>query len=279
MKKFQKYFYLIFFSIFLLFIAVFVASKADTTLPYFLIQSSDDATSKELFMYDAEDGNYYVFLPSYADMENVTVSYSSNTRISLDDIILSDGMDCGVFELETPYAFKLNEQQTATLWFYRSENVGTMYVDTATGSMDHIHEDKNHEENATITLYTDDGTLNYFDEKSTLKGRGNATWNYNKHPYSLTLSADGDLLGMGAATNWVLLANASDETNLNNKLVFDLASRVGFEWSPESKWVDLYLNGEYNGLYLLTEKVEVNKNRLNIDPSSGDFLCGWLFLC
>lgn len=80
-------------------------------------------------------------------------------------------------------------------------------------------------------------------------------------------------MDMGAASNWILLVNASDETNLNNKLAFELASRTGLPWVPESRWVELYLNGAYSGLYLLTEKIEIHENRLNISPDSGDFLC------
>lgn len=148
-----------------------------------------------------------------------------------------------------------------------------MYIDTATGNMDRIHEDKNYEENASLTLYTADGTLDFSNDHTVFKGRGNATWGYQKHPYTLILSTNGDLLDMGFAANWVLLANATDETNLNNKLILDLANRVGIQWSPDCRWVDLYLNGEYNGLYLLTEKVEVNNNRLNIGKNPNDFLC------
>ena len=103
----------------------------------------------------------------------------------------------------------------------------------------------------------------------TIKGRGNSTWFSNKRPYSLKLSAESDLLGMGQASKWVLLANSQDPTNLNNKLVMDLASRVSSQWAPECQWVDLYLNGQYNGLYLLTEKVESHSNRLSIDTFGG----------
>ena len=223
-------------------------------------------------MYEAEDGNYYVFLPSYAELEELTVAMSSGQRISLGGVTLSNGMTCGEFVLETAYPFEINGRHEASLWFYKSDNVATMYIDTATGSMKKIHEDKNYEENASVTLYTEDGEINFHNESNTLKGRGNATWKYDKRPYSLMLSSPADLLNMGTATNWVLLANVADETNLNNYLVFDLASRVGFPWTPECRYVDLYLNGEYSGLYLLAEKVEVGVNRLNIDPTTGDYL-------
>lgn len=234
---------------------------------------TNNAGTEEISLYIAENGNSYVFLPSYTDLEHVTVVMPSNQQVFLDGVRLTNGMSCGEFALETAYQLEMNGRYETTLWFYKSANVATMYIDTATGSMEYIHKDKGYEENASITLFTADGKINFRGEDNTIKGRGNATWDYDKRPYSLMLSSAADLLDMGSATNWVLLANATDETNLNNYLVFDLASRVGLPWVPECRYVDIYLNGEYSGLYLLTEKVEVGSERLNLDSSSGDFLC------
>ena len=273
MKNSHKYLYVLLISSILLLASVFIAKAEDTALPCFHIQSPHSTKIEDISIFDAEDGNYYVFLPPYADMDLVSVSLPRNLHYSVGNSDLYEGMNCSGFKLETPYDFAVNAQEVATLWFYQSKNVATMYIDTATGRMNRIHEDKNYEESASLLLYTSVGTLDFQDEFTVLKGRGNATWDYDKRPYSLTLSGNGNLLEMGSATNWVLLANAYDETNLNNKLVLDLASRVGLPWAPESRWVDLYLNGEYNGLYLLTEKVEVHDNRLSIDTNFGDFLC------
>ena len=103
-----------------------------------------------------------------------------------------------------------------------------------------------------------------------IRGRGNATWLWEKKPYSLTLSKSADLLGMGAAKEWILLTNAPDPTHLRNKIAYDLAAEVGLLYSPESNWVDLYLNGEYTGLYLLTERNEIHPQR--IPAGNGTFL-------
>ena len=246
--------------------------KEQSDLPGFRVRSANGANDKVVYLFNANDGYYYVFLPSYADLEQVTVVLSTGKEIVIGNTPLSDGMDCGGFDLETPYAFSVNGEQTSTLLFYRSENVAAMYIDTMSGSMESIHADITHEEEASVILYTADGEIDFIDENGRLKGRGNATWEAEKRPYSLTLSSEGDLLDMGAAANWILLANAFDETNLNNKIMLGLASRVGFQWTPDSRWVDVYLNGEYNGLYLLTERVEPHENRLDIDTASGDFL-------
>lgn len=269
MKLIRKYFYwailtLVFGAIFLL---GFLKSG---DLPRFYITS--DSHTEVISTYNAEDGNYYVFLPAYAELDDVTVEVPYFQPVTLDGIALENGMDCSRFQLETPYELHY-KRTTATLWFYKSAGVATMYINTRSGSMDYIHSNKDYTENSSVSLFGVDGEILCLNQLSTIKGRGNSTWESEKRPYALTLSSEKDLLGMGSAANWVLLANAYDETNLNNKLIFNLASRLEFQWVPESCYVDLYLNGEYNGLYLLSEKVEVHKNRLNINAHSGDFLC------
>lgn len=277
MKIIQKYVYQLIISLGLLLVAVYFAEGKVMALPHFQVQSPKTAETQEISIFDADNGHFYVFLPSYAEMEQVTISLPNNRCFSLGDSVLSDGMDCSEFELEKPYSFAVNKQQVATLSFHQSANIATMYIDTVTGSMDRIHKDKDYKEQASVVLYTTDGEINYSDENSALKGRGNSTWKREKRPYALTLASSEKLLDMGAATDWCLLANFLDHSNLNNKIVYHLANRVGFLWTPKCEYVDVYLNGEYNGLYLLSEKVETGVDRLSIDLGSGDFLCTFDF--
>ena len=228
--------------------------------------------SRPITAYVDENENYRVFLPSYARMEQVTVEIAEGTSAALDGTLLTSGADCSGWQTEREYALTLNGESAGTLRFYRSANVASLYIDTLSGTMDQVHADKEYEETATVALYTADGALDYESAMCSIKGRGNATWGYAKKPYVLKLPNYADLMGMGAASDWILLANATDETNLHNKLVFDLAEQAGMDWVPENAFVDVYLNGEYNGLYLLTERIESGENRLMLDTSRGDFL-------
>ena len=273
MKILQKYLLVLALTAVLLGIAASVSPESEIPFPRFLVPSPDGANAQAISIFDAGDGNIYVFLPSYADLNQVTVSCPQEQHFSLGEVSLSDGMDCGGFELETPYHFALGSWSIAQLRFYRSANVATMYVDTVSGNMKYIHQNKDHKETVSMVLYTADGKETFSDKNGILKGRGNYTWDKDKRPYNLTLSTEGALLGMNPSKNWILLANATDETNLNNQLALDLASRVGLPWTPHCQWVDLYLNGEYSGLYLLTEKVEVHENRLDIAADPESFLC------
>ncbi len=102
--------------------------------------------------------------------------------------------------------------------------------------------------------------------------RGNSTAEAPKKPYNIKFNQKIDFFGMGKAKKWVLLSNPFDPTLIRNKLVFDLASNLSFEYSPKSYFLDVWLNGEYVGNYQLTEKIEFGKNRIPYDVNNGDFL-------
>lgn len=152
--------------------------------------------------------------------------------------------------------------------FYSCGNMPALFLDVRSGSMTYIHQEKGNAEGGSLRLYNGDGTLNYSGNFAALGGRGSSTWTREKKPYNLELSAEGNLLGMGAAKKWVLLANAMDPSQLRNKMVYDFARELGLAYSPESKWVNLYLNGDYAGLYLLCERNEVHPSRVALTGGS-----------
>jgi hypothetical protein len=110
-----------------------------------------------------------------------------------------------------------------------------------------------------------------------IRGRGNASWakpewnlNYPKKPYRIRFTEQLQLLGLPEARNWILLAEYRDPTFLYNPLAFEAARNI-FEmpFTHHYYHVHLFLNGDYRGLYGLTEQKQVHKNRINIDPDYG----------
>lgn len=109
-------------------------------------------------------------------------------------------------------------------------------------------------------------------ENVELKGRGNFTWNHagmDKKPYQLKLDSKEKVFGMDKAKKWVLLANHADATLMRNRLAFDLAKAIGMPYTPEGVWVDVYVNDEYIGNYLICEKNEVGSNRVPLEDEYG----------
>ena len=120
-----------------------------------------------------------------------------------------------------------------------------------------------------------------------IKGRGNYTWrDFDKKPYRIKLADKQPLLGMNKSKHFALLAHADDALNrkgfMRNQVGFFLSKMIGMDFTPNVKPLELVLNGEYIGLYFLTETIQVDHDRVNIleqadqaiDPS--DITGGWL---
>lgn len=99
-----------------------------------------------------------------------------------------------------------------------------------------------------------------------VKGHGNYTFRaFNKKPFRLKFSKKVQPLGMKKSKQFLLLAAADDAHGaLTNLTGYELSRRLGLAWTPGAVPVELVFNGDYRGLYFLTEKIKVEKNRVNI---------------
>lgn len=115
-----------------------------------------------------------------------------------------------------------------------------------------------------------------------IRGRGNYTWALPKKPYRLNFDTATAPLGMTALQrNWALLANHDDPRKIANITGFTLGTQMdGLTWTPEFRCVELVLNDDFLGLYLLTDLVRLEAGRVpgaEVDGVTGDGLTGtWL---
>lgn len=123
--------------------------------------------------------------------------------------------------------------------------------------------------NAKVTITNTDANNCITEVTAGIRGRGNSTWAlFDKKPYRIRFDSNIDLFGMGKARSYVLLSNNMDMTLMRNYLAFKLSDIMEIEFNSGYQWINVYLNGEYAGLYLLTEQVQTGNNRVDIDPST-----------
>lgn len=239
----------------------------------FWISVESSGSSEQIQSWADDEGNLYVFLPGYARMEQ-TFLIPDAEDICIDGSLVTERKSCEEYELNRAYTFSCNqggESHSGMITFVQSGGVPSLYIDVQSGSMDYIHLEKGNEETGFMRLYSEDGEQLYAGELASVKGRGNTSWGADKKPYNLTLSQEADLLEMGAAQRWILLSEGYNAVNIRNKIVYDFAEQAGLEYTPDCEWVDLYLNGEYTGLYLLSERNEVHTERIAISQK-GSFV-------
>ena len=110
-----------------------------------------------------------------------------------------------------------------------------------------------------------------------IKGRGHSSWKGTKKPYKIKLGEKAPLLGMNANKHWALL-----KFNEPTIAGFRLGNIMGMDWTPSARPVEVVLNGDYQGIYFLTETNRIGKNRLDIyeqpdlNDDEGSIPYGWL---
>ena len=94
-----------------------------------------------------------------------------------------------------------------------------------------------------------------------IRGRGNYTWSHvDKKSFRVKLDKKQPLMGMKKNRHFCLLAGDF----WTNPVGFELSRRIGLAYTPEQAPVEVVLNGQYIGLYFITEKIRVDKDRVNV---------------
>lgn len=107
-----------------------------------------------------------------------------------------------------------------------------------------------------------------------IRGRGNSSWDmYDKKSYKLqfvksdTNGKKVDLFGNGEAKTWTFIANHGDKSLIRNYLAYSVAEIFSEEmpYTTSTQFAEVYINGEYNGVYLICEQIQTGENRVNIN--------------
>lgn len=256
-----------------LFLGLCVNSFAvNSNISDFRVSTKNDITAQMndigvvSWWYNEPDSKYYVFLPSYTSLVLTKVWFTSTGTVTVNGgAALVSGTTTAAFAAGGEFTLNCSGE-SYTVVFVKSSSLPAVFINTSSGSMSAIDADETKEtkESGTMLALTSSGTTVYDNTLKSIKGRGNATWKLPKRPYNIKLDKSTDLYGMGKSKNWCLLANYNDLSLLKNEIIYNLAIDGGLDTSCESQQIDLYLNGQYNGTYLLTEKVEIAKTRVNI---------------
>lgn len=100
-----------------------------------------------------------------------------------------------------------------------------------------------------------------------IRGRGNSTWTNPKKPYRIKMKERTSVLGLRAVKNYVLLAEYTDKSLLRNYAAHTLANHLNLGYKLDMRFVEVYINGRYDGLYFMTEQIKEDKNGLDLDIS------------
>ena len=229
------------------------------------------------------DGAKYLFLPASADLTKLSLTVTT-TPVS-DKVLLTGDKGTaylqGTVDLTAVAAANADGYReitasvgkgadTLTFRVMQASGLPTLYLtsaDSANRGLAYVDGSKNNVvTDAAMALIAADRSTIYDGGLKQIKARGNSTFTYaEKKSYQIKLAEPSDLLGkQEQVKTWVLLASYFDATQMHDKMVKDLAAELGLPYTASCDWVNLYYDGVYRGIYLLSEKNSVGATSVAI---------------
>jgi|GEM_PF-450114 len=204
---------------------------------------------------------------------NLRASYEVSpisAEVTVEDQIQESEISVNSFEEPIKYTVSSNGNSKTYKVKLIHTGLHVIYINTDNQS---VINSKETYVDADISIYPSaelNQTVQAYKARTQIRGRGNSTWGLPKKPYRLKLASKASILGMPSHKDWVLLANYSDKTLLRNYLALEMGSKMNLAYTPRVQFVELILNGVYQGNYLLTEQIKIDKNRLDIHELEED---------
>lgn len=227
--------------------------------------------SYDLIKMQKIDTSYYLFLPTVVDNTRLVLWENYDADVYIDDKIIVNGER---YELTVgKHTVKIGDT-TSTLEVMMSANVPSVFIKTEKeNDLSTLKSSKSAELPGEIAFVDTDGKVTSV-AMERIRGRGNTSWSagalFDKYPFNIKLQDKTNVFGMGNNKDWCIIPQVFDESLIRNVLSNDLARAAGLENTPNAENVDVYFNGEYIGTYLLSQKVDMGKNKLI--PSEDGFL-------
>ncbi len=269
-------------------ISAFASGSTTSDAPYTITAIVNNQTvSAQL-----HNGEMFLFLPASADCTslllsgNVTISDTNgnfSVRLTKTPLLVNLENLCGTIVGGEEYrlsVFSSNGKTLLPLSILKADNLSSVFV-TCDKSVKELHTFKFIEAKGQLVMITKDGVqVNPQTTLTKFNGRGNSSWFYSgdKRPYNFSMEQKAEFInGAGSAKKWCLISDNCQGTwiheaaGLANAAAYDMFSDIGGSSAIKYEFINLYINGEYRGVYILTEKVEIGSERVNITKSRYSF--------
>lgn len=228
------------------------------------------------------DGTNYLFLPASANLASLNAVFTRSAEtgdlvvtgdLSSQNVSSTDPLNVSELASETDgyrtITAKVGNGTAFTVRVMQATSLPTVYLTSTDASAQgraYVDASKQNTMTAALRMIDANGGEIAATNITELKARGNSTFTYaEKKSYQIKLETASDLLQTGESVKtWVLLANYFDATLMHDKLFKDMAASLQMPYTASCNWVNLYYDGEYRGVYLLSEKNTVKSTGVNI---------------
>ncbi|MBR3837415.1 MAG: CotH kinase family protein [Clostridia bacterium] len=248
----------------------------DTTLggrgsatPTLTLSAADNAFLEADVAFLAEGNRLVGILPynvTFDDLKNAVYKLSATAGSARLDGDLATGHIVTVDEKGAERRFSVELRREA-------KNIPVLYIETEGRE---AITSKSQYSSATLSLDGADTDIkSVMETHIRVRGRGNSTWKWDKKPYKIHFDEPVSILGLPAAEEWALFSNYADKSLMRNRLAQKMASTLSFAYCPTQEYVDLFLNGEYLGVYTIGEHLEEGSGRVEVTHDMSRRDCGY----
>ena len=220
---------------------------------------------KEYYPIDTAGTKWVIPVPEGTTLTNLVARFKDNaSSVTVNGVEQESGVSANSFiNYKKGVVYRLTSQDGRTTDYTINVIDTRLPVVSITTATPGAIKDKVTWRDASIKIMDADGNVANLGSTG-IRGRGNWTWEkYPKKPYALKLGKKQQVLGMPEHKRWVLLALYRGF--IGNALMFEATRRApALEWAPRGEFVELVLNGKFQGLYYLCEHIKIDKNRVNI---------------
>ncbi len=208
--------------------------------------------------------DYCLFLPGAFNSESLYVCCTDTETVEIEDKPFLPDEPVAMLKPGQNVKIKI-DGKSRIVHVYQGSQIHAVFLDSSSGSFSHINKSKQNLEAGSALIMSPDGIAEYQGGVESIRLRGNSTTSYSKKNYNIKLDSKANIAGMGKAKKWVLVSSVKDHSLLRNQIIFDMARYVGLPFSLDLVPCDVWLNHVYNGEYILTEKIEIGSNRIEIN--------------
>lgn len=239
----------------------------------FVCYTTDDAGQIYFAHWSEKDRQWYLFVPAAQSIEDVVLSFNGEINEVSEGVLDPEKKTVtGGFAADEDTLLLTSDDGQKWKVTVQQSTLPCVHIELGGTTLNQIHENQANVFGGNSIRITD--PLGRWDlpvqSNLLIRGRGNSSWReFEKKGYQIEFRQDTSIMGMRAAKRWVLMSNSGDISLMRTKLVSDAVKDMGMGFVPSFEYVDLWIDGEYLGVYLLGEKVEVGPARLDMKHAMG----------
>ena len=222
-----------------------------------------------------EESKTLTLTASFAEGWAYSETYTNFFRGYEDRVTVTDSGASKVFTFNAQRGDILSKDTLDTVGVYASAAELPKLEINASVPFNQIGKEEYVDATFTLTLGTKQYSSGDYEGSGSIKGRGNTSWGQPKKPYSIKLSSKASLLDIPKTKKYAIIPSYSDPSLLRNLLTYKANLMLsGIDYVPRCEFVEVYLNGTYNGVYILVERVSIESNKIDIEEASAEDLTG-----